>query len=246
MACKVKTIFWTAFTSLIILSGINAYAGYPYNSWIASPFQQKVFIENKGQFDASTGVSQPILVQTQSGGINIYFSRQGMVYRYDKVTGEDENGSEEKDERKINVNPLSLAMQWVGSNPSVELIANDKVSFYYTYSYDPVKATQGIVASAFKKITYQNLYPGIDIEYIMPEDKEGIKYSVIVHPGADISAVKMLWKGESLSQDVSGNVIIASAMGNFADHSLESHYADGGSISSSFVLSENAGTFLLR
>ncbi|HYV92878.1 MAG TPA: PKD domain-containing protein [Chitinophagales bacterium] len=231
--------------AFIILLNVNGQAQQSVNSWTANPFEQRVFVENKGQFDASTGVSQPILFQAQSGGINIYFSRQGIVYRYDEVTENSEEDSEEKEARKINMKPLSLTMQWVGSNPSVEVIAQEQVSFYYTYSYDSKNQQQGVTANAYKKIIYQNLYPGIDVEYIMPEDKEGIEYSLIIHPGADVRAVKMLWDGKDLSQDASGNVIIGSAMGNFTDHSPDSFYSDGDPIASSFAIRENTISFSL-
>src|SRR5262249_42181428 len=95
------------------------------------------------------------------------------------------------------------------------------------------------------KIIYKNLYPGIDVEYIMPEGKKGLEYSLIVHPGADISVVKMQWSGDNFSKDASGNIIIGTEMGNFVDHAPQTFYKGGGSIFSSFVLDANTVKFSL-
>ena len=59
--------------------------------WSASPFEQKVFVENKGQFAEQTGVKEEILFHALSGGVNIYFTKQGVVYRYDEIIQKEEN-----------------------------------------------------------------------------------------------------------------------------------------------------------
>src|SRR4029077_19683663 len=95
-----------------------------------------------------------------------------------------------------------------GSNPNVELQAKDEVSFYYCYG-DAKNPEHTIVANAFRKVLYKNLYQGIDVEYSFPENKFGIEYALIVHPGADLSKVKLLYKGaDGITTDATGNVKI--------------------------------------
>src|SRR3990172_2372266 len=217
-------------------------------NWSGNPFEQKVFVEYKGQFARQTGVKGDVLFQATSGGVDIYFTKQGIEYRYDEISVKKENRKEEeeKDKKEIDVKRHTLQMQWMGSNPSVEIVAEDKVPFYYTYAFDPKKDKEGIKASAYKKITYRNLYPNIDAEYILPEDKGGIKYSLIVHPGANLSDIKMKWKGDDVSADASGNIIIKSSFGDFTDHAPETFYEDGESIKSAFELSGNIVSFKLQ
>ena len=260
----------------------------PSQNWSDNPFEQKVFVENKGQFNesmenvegqmadgnTSTINHQPstILFQAVSGGVKMYFTKQGMVYRYDEMIAKKENGEEEneKDIREVEVKHHALEMQWVGSNPSVELLAEDKVPFYYTYSFDPKKEKEGIKASAYKKIIYRNLYPNIDAVYEFPspsptlpkgkgvgEQKvlpfgedlggaSGVKYSLIVHPGANLSDIKMNWKGNGCSSDASGNIIIKSSFGDFIDHAPNTFYEDGEPVSSSFQVNGNIVSFNLK
>ncbi|HYG53606.1 MAG TPA: hypothetical protein VD905_22110 [Flavobacteriales bacterium] len=45
-------------------------------------------------------------------------------------------------------------------------------------------------AKAFAKITYPDIYPGIDLEFIIPDSGIGLKYNYLVHPGGDPSLIK--------------------------------------------------------
>ncbi|MBK5284889.1 MAG: PKD domain-containing protein [Bacteroidia bacterium] len=240
-----KTISKAVAALALVLFNANAFAANPKPTWSSSPFEQKVFIENKGQFDASTGVAVPVLFQAQLKGITVYFTRLGLVYRYDEMINETEREEKELEERKIKINPMSLSMDWVGANRNVEVQAHDPVSFYYSYGYDPQQQSEGVKARAFKSIVYKNIYPGIDVEYIIPEDRDGLKYSLIINPGADASVVKMEWSGKKLMKDASGNMVIKTVMGDFTDHAPVTMYDNGNSIASSFVLEGKTVSFNL-
>jgi gliding motility-associated-like protein len=222
--------------------------------WKANPFEQKVFIENKGQFNESAEEAERVLFQAVSGGVKINFTKQGVVYHYNEIISrKEEKRKAGEDEESAKVIPHSLSLEWIGSNPEVEVVASDKVPFFYTYPFDPKKQTEGIKASAYKKIIYRNIYPYIDAEYILPEDKTGVKYSLILHPGADASNIRMKWNGKKIYEDASGNMIIQSSFpegtpssGNFTDHAPKTFYADNHeSIPSAFFLKDGIVSFSL-
>ena len=50
-------------------------------------------------------------------------------------------------------------MEWVGANPDVEIIREGKSEAYHTYGMLPDRAF------GFTRITYKQLYPGIDLIY---------------------------------------------------------------------------------
>ncbi len=237
--------------------------------WTASAFDQKVFIENKGQFDAirpfteahSVSVNDHVQYGIRLQGLEMYFTPSGVTWRHrarkmlDKQEleerarekGKDINANGEEEEENTILGIDSVSMQWMGSNPNVSIVAEKKVSNYFTYP-DPKNTTSStIIANAFEKITYKNLYPGIDVEYTFPANKPGIKYTLIVHPGADVSAIRMKYFGNpSLSTDPSGNALIQTDMGTFTDHAPVSQYDGGGSIQSSFDIHHNEVRFLLN
>ncbi|MBL7891999.1 MAG: hypothetical protein JNL63_05175, partial [Bacteroidia bacterium] len=195
-------------------------------NWRVDPFDQKSFIENLGQFDTVLTNTTKVWYGAALGDVTAYFTSNGLVYRYDqpldqKAAGEKEN----EDADKINLRKCKthyLKIEWEGSNPYAKIDASEKRPDYYVY---PTGLTSSLQASLFKKITYRDLYPGIDVEYIFPEGKEGLKYAIIAHPGSDISKVKLKYIGaKSISKNKEGDVVIRTEMGDFTDHAPVSFY----------------------
>ena len=215
---------------------------------------QKVFIENKGQFDCRKNdklSSTAILYGINNSGVEIYFTSKGIIYRHDEVIkkSEDEKLNEDEEEAENSkLNTVFMNMQWIGANPSTQIIGEEKVSNYFTYSDLKDKSGKsGIRANAFKKITYKNIYPNIDIEYTFPENKSGIKYSIILHPGADSKAIKIKYDGvEKLQTNERGNFEIESSFGEFIDHAPITYNRDGAKIQSLFILENNIASFQLE
>ena len=155
---------------------------------------------------------------------------------------------QEKEKRRVQAKSYFLNVQWIGSNPNTVILAQEKVTNYFTYS-DRRDATgkSTIKATAFKKIIYKNIYPGIDVEYTFPENKGGIKYNIILHPGADPSVIKMQYEGaKKISTDAEGNIIITSSFGDFVDHVPVTYYEGGTNIESAFQLNDNIVSFKLN
>lgn len=97
------------------------------------------------------------------------------------------------------------------------------------------------------KITYKNLYPGIDVEYIF-HAVEGIKYSFIIHPGADASMIQMKYSGnKKLLLQNNGDLKITTVFGDITDHAPQTFYAsDESAIASSFTKNQNIISFALN
>src|ERR1043165_6245043 len=194
-------------TVSIILFALHADAGNPPSTkWtINNPFSQKVFIENKGQFDGMNNLpGSAIQFVVDDAGTRIFFTPHGLTYSFNLS---DDKSSPEAEERKPLAKPTSvyLQMEWEGANPNVNIVAENKVKDYYTYpGIENNKST--IVANGFQKIIYKNLYPDIDVVYTFHE-KEGIKYSFILHPGADATIIKMKYgEAENIFKDEIGNI----------------------------------------
>jgi uncharacterized repeat protein (TIGR01451 family) len=70
--------------------------------------------------------------------------------------------------------------------------------------------------SAYSKIIYRNLWPGIDLVYKGDIDK--LKYEFIVHPGANPKAIRMALQGaEKAIIDDAGRLEITTPAGSFVD-----------------------------
>ncbi|MBL7892102.1 MAG: hypothetical protein JNL63_05690 [Bacteroidia bacterium] len=253
--------------SLSAQSFANSFSG-SNSAWTRNDiFQNKVFIENLGQFDGKDNLpSSAISYGIISEGQQIYFSSKGLTYRYDireypkellaEIEKEQQERKKEKPgeferelEEKAKTTVYAVSMEWLNTNPEAKIQAEDIVPEYYTYG----DGKEFYKASAYKKLMYKNLYPNIDVEYVFHE-KEGIKYSLILHPGADPSKIQMKYSGaDMIYKDAAGNIHIVTAIGDIIDHAPFTFYApknksesNNSVIPSAFAVNENIVSFNLK
>lgn len=200
------------------------------SNWSTNPFDHQLFVVNQGQFDKDLNTREKVAFYTMLGKTKIYFTARGLVYRTDvSNAGKENGGTEAEEEKSKTLTPHYLNATWQGANSNVTLDAEDEQPYNYIYA---TGKNESMKVKVYKKLTYHNIYNGIDLVYTFPEGKEGIKYSVIVHPGADISQLKLAYGGDGdLSIDKDGNLIEHStdeAMSDFTEHTPVSYYEDGG------------------
>ncbi len=202
--------------------------------WQVNPLDHQIFVQNNSQFDGEANSSDKILFQAKLGDAKAYFTAHGVIYRYDKYLDNSPKGLEK---------PVTqyLPVEWENASPNVSIDAEEEQEYYYTY---PTGESGFIKALVYKKIIYRNIYPGIDIEYSFPKDKDGIKYNIVLHPGADLSLVKLKYAGaQSAHIDKEGNVVVKTSIGEFTDHAPVSFYKKGGSIAISYSLKGTVESF---
>src|ERR1035437_4134805 len=92
-------------------------------SWTANPFDQKVFVENQGQFDEKHTNGKPILFGARIDGIDVYFTEDGLTYRYEehylpKEAKKEKEEAEEELVEKMKVKQHYLKTEWIGCSNS--------------------------------------------------------------------------------------------------------------------------------
>ncbi len=264
---RLFSVSWLVFA----LSGICGGYAQPAATdakWAINPNEQKVFIENKGQYDGKNKLpGSSVLYGVENLGLQIYFTKTGLTFRTDKteITGkideerfafgkggnkdEYEREKREIEERRRKTKHISSVVHvtWLNANPEVRVLVQEEVPEYFNYMAEENAMEKSIYhARGYKKLTYQDLYPGIDAEYIF-HPVEGIKYSLIIHPGADPTQIKMEYEGhDKLFLDEQGNMHITSLAGDIIDHAPQTFYAsDNSSILSSFGIKKSVVSFQL-
>jgi len=175
-------------------------------------FQDAFFIENKGQFDQYVKSPLPIQFAVDYHSDKIYFNKHGFVFLLEKIeitepllltiahqlfnsstkpipTQTEEQLEKSKSKKKLV--QTAIAFNWLNANPDPTFEAYEKSNHYFTFG------TAEFKSYGFKKIRCKNLYPNIDVEYVLAP-KGGIKYSLILHPGADISQIRFSYTGKNL------------------------------------------------
>ena len=185
-----------------------------------------VFIENLGQIKDTKGEKRPdILFLTRSEGVDMYMTNSGISY----VFRNEESGH------------CRLDMEFVGMNKNISIkkeLAIEQQYHYYTPEYP-----DGISPGAYKKLTMENIYEGIDLVYY---EKEGrMKYVFILKAGADAGKIMMKYTGAaSIDTDDNDNVIITTPLGEIREEKPYTYSrATGSEIESRYRVKDNSVMF---
>ena len=233
---------------IIQTTNLNAQKNTSINTvWQTNVKSQKSFIENKGQFADIN--DRNVLFANFDNAEDYYFTNKGLIIKLDTVLYKKPWAkkvfgifSKEKEVEREYFKETSfyLYAEWQNSNPDVQIEASDKTEGYYTFGLNKE------ICSGYKKITYKNIYPNIDIEYFIPGDSSGIKYNLILHAGADASDISLKYSVDvnEIIQDNNGNIVIKTPLHNITEHAPKSYYSKtAGDISSSYILKDNIITF---
>jgi len=258
--------FFFSFLFLLALATLfqtSVFAQSGGQSWQLEYKPRKAFIENKGQFSLYKS-SEKVLFAYDNGPTMVYFTKKGVRYSFLKrwfdpetdeqrvqdskkkfSTEEWEDKEEEKHKMKYEVDVASF--DWLNASANVQVMGYDETSDYHCY---PVKQKDGTVQDVsfikgYNKIIYKNIYPKIDVEFeFHPVD--GIRYAVILHPGANISKFKMNYSRD-VNIDSDGNIIIPTKFGNIIEHAPLTYYSENKEnvIKSIFIQEQNIISFKL-
>ena len=199
-------------------------------------FGTRVFIENKGQFSLRPFSEEDIKYVYDSGSEHVYFTNKGLVYKFikkypltEKIREDLEKGK--KVHRKQD-QVYYVKMNWLNANDSIQIIESEKQNYYFTYG-GPEYNSYG-----YKKITYKNVYNNIDIEYTFnSESSHGIKYNIILHPGANPSDIKIVYTGDvNKIIEKKGEIIIKTPVEDITEHAPISYYEDKQQVQSYLTL----------
>lgn len=212
--------------------------------WKTNPFDNHVFVANNGQFDGRIKSGEKILYGAHLGKIDVYFTANKIIYRYNKNYFEKTaNAHSDPDDPKYSRREVYfLNAEWQGANKAVSIEGKNELNSYFTYG---VGAKATIRANGFRQIIYKNLYPGIDAVFQFIEGKTGLKYSLIIHPGADLSKVKINYSGtKNIVKNENGDILINSELGLITEHApISSYLGASGNIAFSNVLTGNTESF---
>lgn len=238
--------FRTSTTVLLLTFSVSVNAQV---NWASSLHSDASFIPNTGQFDVRANGAQARFA-VDYGSTLILLTENGITYRFDDKAKNHYRKRGEKSQPRMLISSEFVQMEWEGCNKDAVIKGMERSGDHHIYSsLDDAKRTVNQAAvNGFSKVVYQNLYDRIDLEYtIHPE--QGIKYALILHPGADITKVKMTFKGKRMpTVDAAGNLRIATAHGDIIDHAPISFYkdADDEKVATRFSVDGNSVVFSIE
>ena len=197
------------------------------------------FIENKGQIiDQNNQPNKDVLYLYSANGLQVQLRKDGISYEMMKAASGSwplTSGKEQQDTKDkfkeprtdtLYIHRVDISFVNASLNASITAFepAKDYLNYYTTGTHvSDVPVSQAGVTHVqhYKKVLYQNIYPNIDIEFILSDGKQkgAFKYNFIIHPGGNINDIQLKFDGaNNTSLTEEGNIFIETTYGNIEEN----------------------------
>lgn len=206
-----KFLLVPLFFLTIFVCSNHGYSQKDSNS-VHSSAKFKGFIKNNGQIIDQNGNSNTkVLYLLNTPGLNVQLNQNGFAYDLYEIpekkhlqnyTGLHSKSQLAEKAQNPALNKLSfqrLDFEFLNTNESLAIKEFSKSKSYSNY-YNIEGHENGVInVPSFEKIIYNNIYDGINLEFIVPSDPlKPIEYNFIISPEADISDIKFKVSGANV------------------------------------------------
>jgi hypothetical protein len=204
--------------------------------------QQKAvlyFIENKGQVvDQNNNPNSAVKYLFNGDGMNIQLRTGGFSYDVFTKTKQPKkpnaHGKIDPPDPKFGDTQIwdthfhRIDITLVGSNTTCNVLPSEPAPDFLNY-YTAGTPEEGVTSvHHYSKVTYENIYPNIDMEFLANENS-GAKYNFIVRPGGNISAIRLKIDGATKITLKDGKLLIKTTRGNVEETIPSSYIINEGS-----------------
>jgi hypothetical protein len=208
------------------------------------------FRENKGQVCDTDGNPNPgVKYVLHQGSTDIFLLENGIGYQFTKLhypygylammaePAKTRNAEElQKLQKQIHTETYRMDMTLLGANRNCRISATGRSSEYANFYNHNV-----FDVHAFSKITYHDIYPGID--WVLYTKAGELKYDFVARPGADVSLIRLQFDHhEKLNLNKDGSFTVSNRLGSFTEKKPVS-YQDGNAVETGFLLKNNVLSF---
>jgi hypothetical protein len=161
------------------------------------------FLQNKGQITNENGkINNDVLFIYEDKGFKCQLRKNGFSYEiyhmeYQKTPTAmvDYKGLPEfaRYRPEITFHSHRIDINFINSNPYPRVSYFGESEDYYNFYYPHTGNNGATGVRHYEQVTYTDIYPGIDIRFKIIEN--GIKYDIIIHPGANPEDIQMLYSG---------------------------------------------------
>ena len=215
------------------------------------------FVENKGQVkDQHDRQRKDVQYSVQAPGMNIFIGNGQIHYQFCK--SRIDISAILASSRTLTPLPASQAkpqtesyrmdVALLNANKHIQVVAEEEQPYYENY-YTPGVPAQGLQVHTYRKVTYKDVYPGID--WVIKTNGNKLEHEFVVGPGGDASKIKLQYSGQtSLSLNGDGSITAVTPMGIIKEQAPVCYLAGKGMkdgiLPSSFRLQGNVLSYDLQ
>jgi len=221
------------------LTGFGAGAQSTPVAETPTPKQQKMlqqqpllFIENLGQVKNHQGVkADDVLFTARNAGAQLYITATGIHYQFTKAENKKQNLNADNLRHaasKTETHRFTVSLQ--GSNPKPQVVTEKQSDYTESYLFAGSNISG---AKSYEQVTLKNVYKGID--WVLYNKNGFLEYDFIVHPGADISNIKLnVADADGVKITENGSLNIKTRLGEVTEKAPVSFDEAGKSLATSF------------
>ncbi|RYD97775.1 MAG: hypothetical protein EOP54_09870 [Sphingobacteriales bacterium] len=210
-----------------------------------------LFIENVGQINDQNHKSRTdIDFKLKQDNFTVFLGAGGIHYQWSKAEGIDPQNLRNSAGFKVQHYRMDVAL--LGANPNAKAVAERQATYAERYYLEHL-GLKGKQARSFERVTYKEVYPGIDWVLYVSKDQMGkaqLKYDFVVHPGADPGKIKLQYKGaDAVKLHKDGSLSAATPMGTITEAAPYAYIkpANNGekaqAVASAYALNDNVLSF---
>ena len=207
------------------------------------------FVENKGQWDSKIKFVGRVNVGAfyiEHGGFQVLQHKVSDLAMIEEMMHM--HGMMPNSEKPYTLHSHSYQVQFLEGNQNAEVVPDKPLPGYSNYfiGNDPSKWASGCMS--YQGITVKNIYPNVDVRYYSGDG--GVKYDLIVHPGAEISQIKMKYVGVDKLELRNKNLVIGTSVGELRELNPSTFQFDEmkgrKEIPAKFILKNNVVSFDIK
>jgi gliding motility-associated-like protein len=176
------------------------------------------FVENKGQWDGHVKymgqLSNGAFFVEQNGYTVLQHNSQDWEKLHQATHNKVVDGKPLQDV-DITVHSHSYKVNFVGSNPKAQVVADKPLYTYNNYIIGNDPSKWFFNCSIYQAIIVKDVYPNVDVRYY--SDKGLMKYDIIVRPGGDVSRIAMKYDGVNEIKLKNKDLTIGTSVGNLKE-----------------------------
>lgn len=214
----------------------------------AQQYANLEFIENKGQWDKSiqfkADIGSGAFLLQQNGYKVVQHHPEDLKHLSAYYHGHQHDGETKRKNDQLILRSHLYDVQFVNASPQAKVVADKIIPTYNNYFYGNDPAKWGENCRIFQAVTYENIYPNIDVRYYT--DNNQLKYDIIVKPGGDINKIALQYKGIDDIKIRNGELVVKTSITDVKEMSPYTFQVQSGQkkeISCRYKLNGNLLTF---